>query len=430
MSTGQSVEGKHRGTAHNGVGSGGGGADRQSAEVAGPAAEPSAEVAEPAAEPSAEVAGLLAELRRYLERAPQLSLPPRAFASPEMYELERTRIFGRSWVLIAHRDELAEPNSYVSVRVAGEQVVVTRDKDGALHGMSPICRHRMMPLLEPGSGRAESFTCPYHLWRYRLDGSLIGATHMRGNPEFDPKKCRLPAFAVEEWLGFVYVNLDPAAAPLAPELSRVSADVANYRFEDMAQIASWNEEWHCNWKLAVENAHENYHVMGFHPDTLQPSTPGGSHTDVRVDSPWALRLLVPFKEPQETAVLPLDDRQKAHLYGIFVFPTASLAAAGEMVIWLSFLPQSIDRTLVRGGILVPGVALEGADPKEMRAHAESYAAVINGEDQRGLEAVQSAVGSRFAERGHLSPKEPGVVAFYQSLARAMLRGEGDWPGGL
>lgn len=171
---------------------------------------------EDAGAPSGEVAALLDELRRYLDLAPQLSLPPRAFTSPELYELERTRIFGRSWVLIAHRDDFA-PNSYVSVDVAGEQVVVTRDADGVLHGMSPICRHRMMPLVEPGAaGSAESFTCPYHLWRYGLDGRLIGATHMRKNPDFDPKSCRLPAFAVEEWHGFVYVNLDAAAAPSPP----------------------------------------------------------------------------------------------------------------------------------------------------------------------------------------------------------------------
>ncbi|MFE1898931.1 aromatic ring-hydroxylating dioxygenase subunit alpha [Streptomyces yangpuensis] len=386
-----------------------------------------------AGSPSAqdEVAGLLDVLRGYLDQAPRLSLPPRAFTSPELYELERTRVFGRSWVLVAHRDELAEPNSYVSVDIAGEQIVVTRDADGALHGMSPICRHRMMPLVEPGAaGRADSFTCPYHLWRYGLDGRLIGATHMRGNPDFDPKNCRLPAFAVEEWHGFVYVNLDASAAPLAPELKRVSGDLTNYRLDEMAQLGSWSEEWACNWKVAVENAHENYHVLGFHRETLQQSTPGGSDTDVRVDSPWALRLLVPFTEPQEAYALPLTDAEKAHLYGIFVFPAASMAAAGEMVIWLSLIPRTIDRTLVRGGILVPRAALEGADLEEMRRQAETYAGMINKEDRVGLEAVQRAVGSRFAARGHLSPKEPGVVAFYQNLARALLRADDDWPGGL
>ncbi|MFB6555101.1 aromatic ring-hydroxylating dioxygenase subunit alpha [Streptomyces sp. NPDC056405] len=381
--------------------------------------------------PSGEVAALLDELRRYLELAPQLSLPPRAFTSPELYELERTRVFGRSWVLVAHRDDLAEPNSYVSFDIAGEQVVVTRDADGVLHGMSPICRHRMMPLVESGAvGSAESFTCPYHLWRYGLDGRLIGATHMRKNPDFDPRSCRLPAFAVEEWHGFVYVNLDAAAAPLAPRLSRISDDLANYRLDDMAQLGSWSEEWACNWKVAVENAHENYHVLGFHPETLGPSTPGGSDTDVRVDSPWALRLLIRFAKPQDAYVLPLTAEEKAHLYGFFVFPAASLAAAGEMVIWLSLIPQTIDRTLVRGGILVPRAALDGADLDEMRRQAESYAGMINSEDRHGLEAVQRAVGSRFAGRGHLSPKEPGVVAFYQSLARALLRDDDDWPGDL
>lgn len=338
-------------------------------------------------------------------------------------------MFSRSWLLICHTDELAEPGDYVATTVVGEPVAVTRANDGELHAMSPICRHRMMPVVESGSGHVDSFTCPQHLWRYGLDGRLIGATHMRRNKEFDPAKCRLPAFAVEEWHGFVYVNLDRTASALRPHLLGVDEELANYRLDDMTQIASWVEDWHCNWKVAVENAHENYHVMGFHPETLNPSTPGSADMELRVDSPWALRFLVPFTEPQPAEILPLTEREKAHLYGFFVFPTGSLAASGEMLVWLSFLPQSIDRTQVRGGMLVPAASVEGADLAEVRQQTEAYAAVINGEDRRGLEAVQRSVGSRFAGRGHLSTKEPGVVAFYQNLARALVR-DGEWPGGL
>ncbi|RAY12697.1 aromatic ring-hydroxylating dioxygenase subunit alpha [Actinomadura craniellae] len=380
---------------------------------------------------AADTSALLDELGDYLrEDAPALSLPPEAFVSPELWELERTRVFGRSWVLVAHADELAEPGSYVALSVAGEPVVVTRDRDGELHALSPICRHRMMPVVEEGSGRADSFTCPYHLWRYGLDGRLIGATFMKGNPDFDPKTCRLPRFAVAQWQGFVHVNLDAGAEPLAPHLARVGEDLANYRLDEMVQVGGWVEEWNCNWKVAVENAHENYHVLGFHPETLQPSTPGGAETSVRADSPWANIMRVRYTEPLEAAILPLTEEEKAHLYAFFVFPSGSLAASGEMVVWLSLIPQSIDRTQVRGGVLMPAALIEGADRDTIRKESEGYAAMINAEDRHGLEAVQRSVGSRFAGRGHLSPKEPGVLLFYQNLARALLREDGAWPGQL
>ncbi|MGH3802464.1 MAG: aromatic ring-hydroxylating oxygenase subunit alpha [Pseudonocardiaceae bacterium] len=370
---------------------------------------------------NSETVGILAELRRYLEpEPPAISLPPRAFTSPELYELERTRIFGRSWILIAHTDQLATPGDYVALTIAGEPLVVTRDKNGALHGMSPVCRHRMMPVVEPGAGNTTSFTCPYHLWRYGLDGRLIGATFMRGNPDFDPQACRLPAFAVQEWHGFVYVNLDPHAAPLTPHLSTISSELTNYQLNEMVQVTTWIEEWHCNWKIAVENAHENYHAMGLHPNTVEPLMSGAIDMSVRADSALVTRMLSPFREPIEPAVLSLTEEEKAVMYSFRVFPCSSVATFGDAIVWISLIPLSIDRTEVRGGTLLPAAMVEGADLEVIRKEGAESSAVINAEDQRGLEAVQRAVGSRFTERGHLSPKEPGVLAFYRNLALAMV----------
>ncbi|MFJ2573606.1 aromatic ring-hydroxylating dioxygenase subunit alpha [Streptomyces halstedii] len=378
-----------------------------------------------------DVGEIVAELERYLApEAVELSLPPAAFTSPGLWELEREQVFGRSWILVAHVDELAETGAYVALSVAGEPVVVVRGEDGELRGMSPVCRHRLMPVVEEGSGRTDVFTCPYHLWRYGLDGRLLGATHMKRNPAFDPAACRLPRFAVEEWHGFVFVNLDVSAEPLGPHLRRIGDDLANYRLPELTQVAGWTEEWRCNWKVAVENAHENYHVMGFHPETLQPTTPGGAETRVRADSPWADSMRVRYSAPLEPVVLDLTEEQRAHLYGFFVFPSGSLAASGDTVIWLSLIPSALDRTTVRGGVLMPAAMIEGQDREAIRKEAEAYASVINGEDRRGLEEVQRGAGSRFAERGHLSPKEPGVVLFYRSLARALVREDTDWPGEL
>ncbi|MEU4593941.1 aromatic ring-hydroxylating dioxygenase subunit alpha [Micromonospora aurantiaca] len=376
---------------------------------------------------SGELDALLDQLREYVTpQPPWISLPPRAFTSPELYELELDRIFRRSWIMVARADQLAGPGDYLALTIAGEPLLLTRDRTGALNAMSPICRHRMMPVVAAGAGRAEHFTCPYHLWRYGLDGQLIAATHMRGNPAFDPGTCRLPGFAVEQWQGFVFVNLDSGAPPLRTHLSRIGEDLGNYELGAMTQVGSFVEDWHCNWKVAVENVHENYHVMGFHPETIQPSTPGGSDTDVRDDSPLVLRFTVPFKEPQEVEFLRLTEQERRQVYNVSVFPCTSFAAAGETVIWLSFIPTAIDRTEVRGGILAPSQTVEGTDAEQLqqiREGNEAYAAVINGEDQRGLEEVQRAVGSRFAGRGHLSPKEPAVPVFYRKLAAALLAEE-------
>jgi phenylpropionate dioxygenase-like ring-hydroxylating dioxygenase large terminal subunit len=377
------------------------------------------------AAPTQSAEELLAALRPYgRPDPPAISLPPQLFTSPEVYELERTRIFGRSWVLVGHADQLGKPGDYLALHVAGEPVAITRGTDGLLHAMSPVCRHRMMPLVEPGSGNVKDFVCSYHLWRYSVDGSLLAATHMRGNDEFDPAGCRLPAFAVRNWHGLIFVNLDAGAASFEPDLSIVESEMANYRLDEMVQISTWTQEWRCNWKIAVENGHENYHAIGFHPDTVKPLMTGGIDMTVHNDSPWVTRLLSGAGKPFDAAVLPLTEAERSIMYSFRLFPCAAVATFGESIAWISLIPVAIDRTMVRGGTLMPAAAVEGADVAAIREQVESLTSLINSEDRRGLEAVQSTVGSRFLERGHLSPKEPGVLAFYRNLALA-LTGDDD-----
>ncbi|MBF6210267.1 aromatic ring-hydroxylating dioxygenase subunit alpha [Nocardia puris] len=372
---------------------------------------------------------ILTDLRAYLgDDAPALSLPPAAYTSPELWELECERIFHRSWFLVAHTDQLAAPGDYVAVSVAGEMAVVVRDGDGVLRGHSPVCRHRLMPLVEPGAGNTAAFTCRYHLWKYGLDGRLRGAPYMAENKEFRADECRLPGFAVAEWNGFVWLNLDARAEPVAAHLDLIAPHFAGYRLDRMVQVDSWSLEWRANWKLVMENGHENYHVLGLHRETLQPFMPGGGDIHVEVASPWMLHLRIPLAMSVDSAMLSLDDVQRAHAMVGLAFPASAFIALADQVVWLTFLPSTIDSVRVLGGVLtLPELAVGSAD---LARTQQAVTAMINDEDRSGLEAVQRGAGSRYAERGHLSPKErPGVLAFYRDLAHALLD-DGPWPGTL
>ncbi|SOJ54336.1 Anthranilate 1,2-dioxygenase large subunit [Mycobacterium simulans] len=367
----------------------------------------------------AELGRILTDIGCYLDdNPPALSLPPSAYTSPELWQLERERIFNRSWMLVAHVDQLAETGDYVAVSIAGERVMVVRGGDGELRAISPICRHRMMPLVETGAGRTDTLTCQYHMWRYGLDGRLRGAPHMAANKDFNPRDCRLPQFAVATWNGLVWVNLDADAEAIGAHLDLANDEFASYRLAEMVQVESWSHEWRANWKLASENGHENYHVLGLHRQTLEPLVPGGGDLDVRQYSPWALRIRVPFTFPLDVKSLQLNEVQKSNLSVLWTFPNSALAAAGERVVWFGFIPLSIDRVQVLGGVLTtPELAADSAATAQT---AQFVTAMINDEDRLGLEGVQVGAGSRFAERGHLSPKEqPGMLAFYRNLAEAL-----------
>jgi len=137
--------------------------------------------------------------------------------------------------------------------------------------MANVCRHRGMPLAE-GRGNSKRFICSYHAWTYDRSGALLRAPRME-NTGFDPKTCKLPQHKVQLWNGFIYVSLDPNAAPFEhPDLDTMLAPYAPQEFR-LIHVAE--ENWQTNWKCLVENFMEGYHLSVVHPETLHGYTPSG-----------------------------------------------------------------------------------------------------------------------------------------------------------
>ena len=142
------------------------------------------------------------------------TLPGRYYTSPEVFADERERIFGRHWICVGRAASLEAPGDYRLVEIAGESLIVLRDHSGERHAYYNVCRHRGTRLCEAPRGRlSETIQCPYHAWTYALDGRLIGAPHMNEVEGFDKKSYPLHRVALHEWEGFLFLNLDPAAAP-------------------------------------------------------------------------------------------------------------------------------------------------------------------------------------------------------------------------
>src|SRR5574343_922545 len=157
------------------------------------------------AEASAAIAELRANVATPFERA--RAMPKSVYTSPEFAKAEEEHIFAKDWLCAGRADALKEPGDYLTMDISGEPVIILRDRDGALRGMSNVCRHRMSTLLE-GRGRVRSIVCPYHAWTYNLDGSLRGAPAMTLNEGFCKDAIRLPQIRVADWHGWIMVTLN------------------------------------------------------------------------------------------------------------------------------------------------------------------------------------------------------------------------------
>jgi phenylpropionate dioxygenase-like ring-hydroxylating dioxygenase large terminal subunit len=201
---------------------------------------------------------------------PKLSytMPASHYFDPEILEQEKEKIFYRSWQPVAHVSELSEPKSYVTTKVVDQQVVVIRKQDGKLSAFFNVCQHRGHVLLE-GRGKLRNIiTCPYHAWGYDHSGCLVAAPDCDKVVNFDKADFKIPPVQVEEFFGFVFVNLDPAAKPIDECYPGMRAELEKH-FSQPEKMAPYGEipfDLAGNWKNVGDNALECYHCSKAHRD--------------------------------------------------------------------------------------------------------------------------------------------------------------------
>ena len=199
--------------------------------------------------------------------AQSFTLPARFYTDPAIYEAEKAAIFYRSWWCAGHRSQLPTPGSYLTTEIHEQGVLVTRDADGVLRAFYNVCQHRGHELAQ-GRGQAKMLACPYHAWTYNLDGTLRTARLTKSMPDFRACDFALKPVRVEEFCGFVFVNLDPDAVPLAEQTGDLEREIRTYapRIDEMVYVHRHTYDVRANWKVMVDNFLECYHCHAAHKD--------------------------------------------------------------------------------------------------------------------------------------------------------------------
>ena len=343
-----------------------------------------------------------------------ICLPPGAYTSPDILALEVREIFEREWICLGRADEIPEPGDYLTTELVGDALLVVRGEDRHIRVLSNVCRHKWTQVAE-GQGNTSKFVCPYHAWTYALDGQLIGARFMERSPGFDPKACGLPILNSEIWHGFIYVNLDPHAVPLAKRLEKLEPLVANFHMEDMTRFTGGDEIWQTNWKLLTENFTEAYHTFPTHKETLDLAMPSELTEFGLADDQFATfySRFVPEEPAREPCHPSLTDAERRAVFMICLFPSHVIALAPERVFYMCLTPLAPDRVRTRWG--VASYAEEFTN--DTLDNVARFYRQVNEEDRVRLESIQNGVSARHAGRGPLSWLESTNWLFSQYVAR-------------
>ncbi|MPY93124.1 MAG: Rieske 2Fe-2S domain-containing protein [Acidimicrobiia bacterium] len=199
--------------------------------------------------------------------------PAGIYSDPGLHELERERLFSRTWQFLAHESEVPRPGDYVVRRILDDSFIVVRDDVGKVRVLLNMCRHRGMQVCRAEAGNASHFRCPYHAWTYRSDGRLVGvpfhADAYGGDAGLDRAASGLvSAPRVDTFRGLVFASLDPGAAPLAEHLGDAAFYLDLYLHQSEAGVeVRGPQRWQvdCNWKIGAENfSGDSYHTPHTH----------------------------------------------------------------------------------------------------------------------------------------------------------------------
>ncbi|HEY8543619.1 MAG TPA: aromatic ring-hydroxylating dioxygenase subunit alpha [Acidimicrobiales bacterium] len=355
-------------------------------------------------------------------------VPAARYADAGFAALEADAVFGRSWLMVAHVDELPVPGSYRRVDQIDRPVVLVRGDDGTVRAFSNTCKHRGAALVRDDAGTVgRRLTCPYHNWVYALDGTLVGYPEAHNFADLDRDCLALTPIRCATWGPLIFVNLDPDAEPLHEFLGPVADDLSELAGmeERLRLVAHHQRPVPVNWKIPVDANIETYHVNYVHKDTAaralrQPATgiqllPKG-HSRMLI----GVQEGVSFASPLPTIFEGVGDLPLAGTFSYHVFPNLSIVFGGPGFLFL--ITNWPDGAPNRSTYHVHFCAAVPPDDSEHGSLLDVLVDVNEGvlfEDLTVLPGIQASIDAGALDAVRLSYQERRIYALHEAIDRVI-----------
>jgi phenylpropionate dioxygenase-like ring-hydroxylating dioxygenase large terminal subunit len=327
------------------------------------------------------------------------SLEARYYTDPTIYANEMRGLFARTWQFACDLGQIPNIGDYLAFEIAGESLFAVRGRDAQVRVFYNVCQHRAHQLVE-GSGTTRVVVCPYHAWTYELTGELRAGPNIKSVPGFDRSEVCLTEVRCEDFNGFLFVNLDPEAAPMDDWYPGVRAELAEYvpNIRALAPLEWVEIEEACNWKVSVENYSECYHCSLNHPTfatgVVRPET-----YDIQPAEGFVLKHITECQSlEQMTYDIDLSVPHADEYRSFFLWPMFSFQVyPGNLLNTYHWRPRGVnDCTVWRGWYSVGGV-----DDAVVAQMAKQDRATTVEEDIHLVESVQRGLNSRGYRPGPL-----------------------------
>lgn len=361
---------------------------------------------------------LIGALRRVADRDNRtLALPNEVYTDPRTLAAEADAVMRKAWIGIAFEADVPRPGTVFPVDLTDTPLLLVRDRAGAVRVFHNVCRHRGMKLVvEPGrTGRV--IRCPYHSWCYRLDGGLDRTPHVGGvgqdtHDELDPSTLGLMEVRSAIWFGTVFVDLSGQAPAFEEAMSGIRdrwSAFPDAAFCSGGDDSTFDMPLNANWKLAVENYLESYHLPSVHP-ALNSYSRIEDHELLVGDDGFAGQISLVYRPVLDAdglgfpKVEGLGDYWQTRGEYIALYPNLLLGLHSDHWFTILLLPDGPERTQerIRIGYFSKDAAT-GVDFAALREANTRLWQVVFAEDISPVERMQAGRHSPAFDGGVLTP---------------------------
>ncbi len=358
-------------------------------------------------------------------------LPNAHYVDPAMFEEERRKVLFANWAGIGFGKDVPEPGDAKPVDFLGVPLLLVRDETGTVHVYQNTCRHRGMILVDSPRNIRGAIRCPYHSWCYTLQGNLRTTPHVGGpgksrDDNIDRAALGLIRIASAIWQDVVFVNIDGQAPPF----EEVHADLLT-RWRNFNQpvyaaggASSFKLEVQTNWKLAVENYCESYHLPWVHPG-LNSYSRLEDHYNIERRGEYSGQGSLVYRqiETEDGIRFPdfegLDGMWDTGAEYVAVYPNVLLGVHRDHTFAILLEPVALDRTIEHVEIYYARPP-EALAPDLLARNAEQWKLIFE-EDIFVVEGMQKGRNGPFFDGGKFSPAMDGPTHTFHHWVASCLQ---------
>jgi choline monooxygenase len=205
-------------------------------------------------------------------------LPNECYLNDEYFKIERERVFFNNWIVVGVSSSVPEIGDAKPFDLMGVPLLILRDKTNKIKVFHNVCSHRGMILVNEECKLKNTIRCPYHSWSYNFDGELIATPHVGGMniheaDGFIKSKSNLKEVSTHVWMDLIFINInknkknfEESIHPLEQQWSKFISKEDQKLIRHAKDFGYFNMEVQSNWKLAIENYCESYHLPWVHPE--------------------------------------------------------------------------------------------------------------------------------------------------------------------